>query len=195
MCFSVPQLQATICLLHLTVTRTSSNTSLSVIWVSVNHVCCISSPRKSVSFFKISSIPEMYPLSHRSFVGVYELPFWFLVMSDCPHTIGVEFGTRIIDVCGQKIKLQIWDTAGQERFRAVTRWVTWSIQDLKSVRFKREESPHRRFCKTLILTFRVSSIWRDLTEEGAQIERKWLFEYRVVFWKMVSQFIFILKFW
>jgi Ras-related protein Rab-14 len=34
------------------------------------------------------------------------------VMADCPHTIGVEFGTRIIEVCGQKIKLQIWDTAG-----------------------------------------------------------------------------------
>ena len=32
-----------------------------------------------------------------------------------------EFGTRIIEVSGQKIKLQIWDTAGQERFRAVTR--------------------------------------------------------------------------
>ncbi|KAI2664171.1 Ras-related protein Rab-14 [Labeo rohita] len=31
------------------------------------------------------------------------------------------FGTRIIEVSGQKIKLQIWDTAGQERFRAVTR--------------------------------------------------------------------------
>lgn len=45
----------------------------------------------------------------------------FAVMADCPHTIGVEFGTRIIEVCGQKIKLQIWDTAGQERFRAVTR--------------------------------------------------------------------------
>lgn len=42
-------------------------------------------------------------------------------MADCPHTIGVEFGTRIIDVAGQKVKLQIWDTAGQERFRAVTR--------------------------------------------------------------------------
>lgn len=42
-------------------------------------------------------------------------------MADCPHTIGVEFGTRIIEVCSQKIKLQIWDTAGQERFRAVTR--------------------------------------------------------------------------
>lgn len=42
-------------------------------------------------------------------------------MADCPHTIGVEFGTRIIEVAGQKIKLQIWDTAGQERFRAVTR--------------------------------------------------------------------------
>lgn len=42
-------------------------------------------------------------------------------MADCPHTIGVEYGTRIIEVAGQKIKLQIWDTAGQERFRAVTR--------------------------------------------------------------------------
>jgi Ras-related protein Rab-14 len=33
----------------------------------------------------------------------------------------VEFGTRIVEVKGQKVKLQIWDTAGQERFRAVTR--------------------------------------------------------------------------
>ena len=40
----------------------------------------------------------------------------FEVMADCPHTIGVEFGTRIIEVSGQKIKLQIWDTAGQERY-------------------------------------------------------------------------------
>jgi Ras-related protein Rab-14 len=40
---------------------------------------------------------------------------------DSPHTIGVEFGTRIIDVINKKIKLQVWDTAGQERFRAVTR--------------------------------------------------------------------------
>jgi len=40
---------------------------------------------------------------------------------DSPHTIGVEFGTRIIEVNSKKIKLQIWDTAGQERFRAVTR--------------------------------------------------------------------------
>ncbi|KCV72445.1 Ras-like protein Rab-14 [Fonticula alba] len=42
-------------------------------------------------------------------------------VAECPHTIGVEFGTRIIEVSGQRIKLQIWDTAGQERFRAVTR--------------------------------------------------------------------------
>jgi Ras-related protein Rab-14 len=42
-------------------------------------------------------------------------------MAECPHTIGVEFGTRIIGVSGEKIKLQIWDTAGQERFRAITR--------------------------------------------------------------------------
>ena len=42
-------------------------------------------------------------------------------LSDSPHTIGVEFGTRVVDVGEKSIKLQIWDTAGQERFRAVTR--------------------------------------------------------------------------
>jgi Ras-related protein Rab-14 len=40
---------------------------------------------------------------------------------DLPHTIGVEFGTTIVDVNGESVKLQIWDTAGQERFRTVTR--------------------------------------------------------------------------
>eukprot|EP00164_Ancoracysta_twista_P003327 GFYU01004438.1.p2 GENE.GFYU01004438.1~~GFYU01004438.1.p2 ORF type:complete len:215 (+),score=41.92 GFYU01004438.1:173-817(+) len=37
------------------------------------------------------------------------------------HTIGVEFGSKVIDVRAKKVKLQIWDTAGQERFRSVTR--------------------------------------------------------------------------
>jgi len=37
------------------------------------------------------------------------------------HTIGVEFGSKIVEVGGQNVKLQIWDTAGQERFRSVTR--------------------------------------------------------------------------
>ncbi|XP_078490061.1 ras-related protein Rab-4B [Ciona intestinalis] len=40
---------------------------------------------------------------------------------DSTHTIGVEFGSRICNVGGKSIKLQIWDTAGQERFRSVTR--------------------------------------------------------------------------
>eukprot|EP00756_Hemistasia_phaeocysticola_P050724 Hpha_TRINITY_DN25915_c0_g1::TRINITY_DN25915_c0_g1_i1::g.185423::m.185423/K07881/RAB14; Ras-related protein Rab-14 len=42
-------------------------------------------------------------------------------LTDSPHTIGVEFGTRVVEVGDKSIKLQIWDTAGQERFRAVTR--------------------------------------------------------------------------
>ena len=37
------------------------------------------------------------------------------------HTIGVEYGSKVITLAGKKIKLQIWDTAGQERFRSVTR--------------------------------------------------------------------------
>mmetsp|Transcript_7345 Transcript_7345/g.10188 ORF Transcript_7345/g.10188 Transcript_7345/m.10188 type:complete len:211 (-) Transcript_7345:110-742(-) len=42
-------------------------------------------------------------------------------LADSNHTIGVEFGTRVIDVQGKKVKLQIWDTAGQESFRSITR--------------------------------------------------------------------------
>ncbi len=37
------------------------------------------------------------------------------------HTIGVEFGSKIIQVGNHRVKLQIWDTAGQDRYRAVTR--------------------------------------------------------------------------
>ncbi|KYR03006.1 Rab GTPase [Tieghemostelium lacteum] len=37
------------------------------------------------------------------------------------HTIGVDFASKVIEVGGKPVKLQIWDTAGQERFRSVTR--------------------------------------------------------------------------
>ncbi|ELR60100.1 Ras-related protein Rab-4B, partial [Bos mutus] len=43
---------------------------------------------------------------------------------DSNHTIGVEFGSRVVNVGGKTVKLQIWDTAGQERFR-----VTWKHND------------------------------------------------------------------
>ncbi|KRX08413.1 P-loop containing nucleoside triphosphate hydrolase [Pseudocohnilembus persalinus] len=36
-------------------------------------------------------------------------------------TIGVEFGSKTIQIDNQDIKLQIWDTAGQEDFRSLTR--------------------------------------------------------------------------
>lgn len=36
-------------------------------------------------------------------------------------TIGVEFGTRSVNVDGKTMKIQIWDTAGQECFRSITR--------------------------------------------------------------------------
>lgn len=41
----------------------------------------------------------------------------FAVKQDSNHTIGVEFGSRVVNVGGKTVKLQIWDTAGQERFR------------------------------------------------------------------------------
>ena len=66
-------------------------------------------------YYKYFSITDYSPTS--CFIIDCGLPPVSAVMADCPHTIGVEFGTRIVEVSGQKIKLQIWDTAGQERFR------------------------------------------------------------------------------
>ncbi|KAJ9454264.1 Ras-related protein Rab-14 [Diplonema papillatum] len=42
-------------------------------------------------------------------------------IEDRTHTIGVEFGAKVVELMGKKVKLQIWDTAGQERYRSVTR--------------------------------------------------------------------------
>ncbi|KAJ3449945.1 ras-related protein rab-4a [Anaeramoeba flamelloides] len=41
--------------------------------------------------------------------------------SDCPHTIGVEFETKLLNIGKDRVKVQFWDTAGQERFWAITR--------------------------------------------------------------------------
>lgn len=35
-------------------------------------------------------------------------------------TVGVQFGTKTINVGNVSVKNQIWDTAGQEKFRALT---------------------------------------------------------------------------
>ncbi|KAK2107920.1 Ras- protein Rab-4A [Saguinus oedipus] len=40
---------------------------------------------------------------------------------DSSHTVGVEFGLKIISVHGKYVKLQIGDIAGQERFRSLMR--------------------------------------------------------------------------
>lgn len=36
-------------------------------------------------------------------------------------TLGVEFGSQLVDVAGKSINLRVWDTAGNERFRSITR--------------------------------------------------------------------------
>lgn len=51
--------------------------------------------------------------------------FCFLVKDESNHTIGVEFGSKIINVVNKMVKLQIWDTAGQERFRYVKQQPTY----------------------------------------------------------------------
>lgn len=36
-------------------------------------------------------------------------------------TVGVEFGSRTIEIGHERVKLQCWDTAGQDRFRSIVR--------------------------------------------------------------------------
>jgi small GTP-binding protein len=37
-----------------------------------------------------------------------------------PSTIGVDFKVKMLNIRGQKVRLNVWDTAGQERFRTLT---------------------------------------------------------------------------
>lgn len=48
-------------------------------------------------------------------------PLIYVVKQDSNHTIGVEFGSKVVNIASKSVKLQVWDTAGQERFRSVTR--------------------------------------------------------------------------
>ena len=54
-------------------------------------------------------------------VMILLLLYSLLVKNDSNHTIGVEFGSKVVNVTNKSVKLQVWDTAGQERFRSVTR--------------------------------------------------------------------------
>jgi small GTP-binding protein len=43
------------------------------------------------------------------------------VPHDTDMTIGVDFGSKMVDIEDAKVKLHIWDTSGQEKFRSITR--------------------------------------------------------------------------
>uniref|UniRef100_A0A2I3H4M2 Ras-related protein Rab-4 n=1 Tax=Nomascus leucogenys TaxID=61853 RepID=A0A2I3H4M2_NOMLE len=68
-------------------------------------------------------------MSQTAMSETYDFLFKFLVIGnagtgksyDSNHTIGVEFGSKVTNVGGKYVKLQIWDTARQERFRSVKR--------------------------------------------------------------------------
>ena len=56
-------------------------------------------------------------------------------------TIGIEFGTKLLDVYDKRVKLTIWDTAGQEYFRHIVKpyynntkgiMLAYDITDLES---------------------------------------------------------------
>lgn len=67
----------------------------------------------ATSFFII------FVISHKGTKLTLTLIIFWVVKQDSSHTIGVEFGSKVVNVGGKSVKLQIWDTAGQERFRWV----------------------------------------------------------------------------
>nr|XP_025040854.1 ras-related protein Rab-4B [Pelodiscus sinensis] len=80
----------------------------------VLHVWCFCSPDFLFKFLVIGSAGTGKSCLLHQFI---ESKF----KQDSNHTIGVEFGSKVVNVGGKTVKLQIWDTAGQERFRSVTR--------------------------------------------------------------------------
>ena len=57
-------------------------------------------------------------------VGKSSLLFQFIenrLKNGIEPTIGIEFGTKILEVGGKTVRLQIWDSAGQENYRSITR--------------------------------------------------------------------------
>ncbi|KAM9985084.1 hypothetical protein ACTFIY_009502 [Dictyostelium cf. discoideum] len=76
--------------------------------------------RKSTSYEHLFK----YIMVGDSAVGKSNLLLQFVDKRFAPNsdfTIGVEFGSRSININDKQIKLQIWDTAGQEKFRSITR--------------------------------------------------------------------------
>ncbi len=68
---------------------------------------------------------QIYEMLHTSLFCCWCLLHVLPVKDDSNHTIGVEFGSKVISVVSKFVKLQIWDTAGQERFRCVHTTVSY----------------------------------------------------------------------
>lgn len=72
-----------------------------------------------------------------------------------------KFQTKVVEVDGTKVKLQIWDTAGQERFRSVTHAYYRDAHGKKS--FNRMEDYHQ-FPIKLIKGLNIQILIGDLSD-------------------------------
>lgn len=87
-----------------------------------------------------------------------------------PTTIGVQFMTKVIEVCDIKVKVSLWDTSGQERFKAITNsylrnitcaLVTFdlsSIETFKNVNYWVEKTKEKNKNNVIILVATKSDL-------------------------------------
>ncbi|KRX21642.1 Ras-related protein Rab-4B [Trichinella nelsoni] len=79
----------------------------------------LASPVYFTNFWKINETKLV--ISLRLHFQVQCRVFVYFIKQDTAHTIGIEFGSKVVKIQDRSIKLQVWDTAGQERFRSLTK--------------------------------------------------------------------------
>lgn len=119
--------------------------------------------QESISSSKASRDPErMYKIVLAGDAAVGKSSFIMRLckgkfVPNLSSTLGVDFQTKVLEVDGRTIALQLWDTAGQERFRSIA----------KSY-FRRADGVLLLYDCSYERSFMSVREWVDSIEEGAQ---------------------------
>ncbi|XP_048730125.1 ras and EF-hand domain-containing protein homolog isoform X3 [Ostrea edulis] len=141
----------------------SSRTSLRSRESRNNRLRRMTTSQESISSSKASRDPErMYKIVLAGDAAVGKSSFIMRLckgkfVPNLSSTLGVDFQTKLLEVDGRTIALQLWDTAGQERFRSIA----------KSY-FRRADGVLLLYDCSYERSFMSVREWVDSIEDGAQ---------------------------
>jgi small GTP-binding protein len=105
-------------------------------------------------------------------------------LENVESTIGIDFHSNIMDVCGKKIKIILWDTAGQETFRSLIKSyykntcgvvVVYDITNKKSfedVKYWIDEFNSQNSCENIDHIHRPMLIGNKIDLDGNKYSRR-----------------------